>query len=568
MTGAILWLAAVGGLRAQDPEVALSAEDQKRTDAFEAHSLAKADKLFAEKQYRAAAAEYDAFILEFPNSRVMAYALFRNARSLDLDNKRFLAIKKYKEVLDYYPNTVAYAAAAQFYMGEDQYLNGDVSGAVKTWTDMIQDADYSKHFLAASALHRLARYHLQQKNPEKAMACLQQAAVDFRTTNLASSWDSLWQVIQHRMVTEPNEPKLRDLYVKARGFDRQVKSIEGDAAAGADYWAFIRRQVKAYGAEFTEAQADKKKKFYQYWADALEGKFPDNDGFQLDLIGFRFAVEADADKRVKRLDAQFAKYQKSDNPDRIVTWMSQFPNNKAKIDEYYGKLDLAKLTSAGIQRLMFTLLELKENAMAQNAFDKIALKDMTDDAKEALAGALWKHVHAGFPAAVLVKVSEAFNDPERGRMGLLRFYSWTGNAGAGLPLGESLLTNPKYASDVLHILAGFLYAKGEYEKALARYQQWNVQPQSQYSVANCYLRLGKTESAVSALREIEGFFPNESAKAALMIANIYRDAKLPDKQVAALRGLLKKYPGSSESSVAHQELEKLGIKPGGGLDSD
>ncbi|MDD5677560.1 MAG: hypothetical protein PHW60_06145, partial [Kiritimatiellae bacterium] len=126
-------------------EVDLAGDDKKKMDPFEMHSLDKADKAFNEKQYRTAAAEYDSFLLEFPQSRVRAYALFRKARSIDLDNKRFDAISKYTEVLDYFPAAIPYAAGALYYMGQCYMDTGDPDNAHKVWVEMVHDNDYRKH---------------------------------------------------------------------------------------------------------------------------------------------------------------------------------------------------------------------------------------------------------------------------------------------------------------------------------------------------------------------------------------------------------------------------------------
>ena len=80
--------------------------------------------------------------------------------------------------------------------------------------------------------------------------------------------------------------------------------------------------------------------------------------------------------------------------------------------------------------------------------------------------------------------------------------------------------------------------------------------------------LGRTAPAVTQLREIESFFKDQAAEAALRIAYVYRDAKAQDRYVSALRGVLKKYPKSSQSSEAHQRLEELGVRIGGGVDAE
>ena len=64
------------------------------------------------------------------------------------------------------------------------------------------------------------------------------------------------------------------------------------------------------------------------------------------------------------------------------------------------------------------------------------------------------------------------------------------------------------------------------------------------------------------------FFKDRAPEAALRIAYIQRDAGRKPQFVAQLRAVLKKYPKSSQSSQAHQELEKLGVRIGGGVDAD
>lgn len=549
-------------------EVELAADDKKNTDPFEEHSLAKADKLFKEKQYRAAAAEYDSFILEFPQSRVLPYALFRKARAIDLDNKRFDAIAKYKEVLDYFPNAIAYAAPALYYMGVCYMQTGDPESAVKTWTEMVKDEDYRRHPLAASALNLLAENFAKQKLHDSAMVFYEQVVTDFRAANWDAASAAMWQVIEYRMKTVPNEAALRAFYVKVGGFERAPAKLEADLAAYPPYWNFIRAQVRTYGRGYPDLQNEARHAFYKYWTSALEGKFPAADDFQIDLIDFRFAYENDPAARIQRLDAQFAKYQKPDDYERVIKWINLFMGNKAKIDEYYGKLDLAKLGATGVEKLVFALLGQKEYAMALNAFEKLPLNTMNDAARAQLSRALWPHVQAGFSVTALVRLAESFTDRDYGHMTLLRYYYGAGQTAAGIPLAEKLSSLPAYAPEALYIWGDLLCAARQYEQAIQRYQQANNPPTNQYRIAECYTKLAKLDSAVGALREIENFFPKEAPRAALMIAHLFRDGGQQDKYTAALRAVLKKYPGSGESSAAHQELEKLGVRIGGGVDAE
>ena len=81
-------------------------------------------------------------------------------------------------------------------------------------------------------------------------------------------------------------------------------------------------------------------------------------------------------------------------------------------------------------------------------------------------------------------------------------------------------------------------------------------------------KLGKLEPAVSQLREVENFFKDRAPEAALAASYLYRDAGQKEKYVRSLRGVLKKYPKSGESSQAHQRLEEMGLPIGGGVDAD
>ncbi|MDD5679228.1 MAG: tetratricopeptide repeat protein, partial [Kiritimatiellae bacterium] len=474
---------------------------------------------------------------------------------------------KYTEVLDYFPTAIPYAAGALYYMGQCYMDTGDPDNAHKAWLEMVQDNDYRKHFLAAAALNKLAENAWKENNYEKALAFYEQVVADFRTANPRAAAQAMAKVIEYRMKTSPDEPRLRAFYIKAMSFDSKPRKIEGDPAGTPDYWSFIRSQVKQFGAQFKDAQANARRKYFQYWADAMAGKFPDNDDFQIDYIDFRYAQENNLEKRAKRLDDQFAKYQKPDDSARIIKWLNLYMGNKAKIIEYYNKLDLSKLGSAGIEQLVFALLGQKEYAMALNAFDKMSFKDMTDADREALARRLWDFTRDGFSITALERLAGSFTDKEYGSMVLLRYYYRTGNANAGLPLAETLKASPQFAAEVLTIMGDLYFGSRQYDKAISCYQQANNPPATLFKTAECYSRMGKVDNAVSALREVENFFVKDAPRAAMTIASLYQKAGLSDKYVAALRALIKKYPGSPESSEAHQSLEKLGLKTGGGVDT-
>ena len=116
--------------------------------------------------------------------------------------------------------------------------------------------------------------------------------------------------------------------------------------------------------------------------------------------------------------------------------------------------------------------------------------------------------------------------------------------------------------------ADMLFWKGAYKEALAQYQAADNPPATLYNIVDCYLKMRMRDMAIGQLQEIENYFVKEAPRAALQIAYIYRDAGDKARYIGCLRQILKKYPGSAQSSRAHLDLEKLGVKMGGGIDAD
>ena len=138
----------------------------------------EADKHFAkkeQKEYVLAAAAYDAFVLKYPKSKAVPYALVRKGRSLQLVGKRNEAIMIYREVLDYYPDSISNAAPALLYLAQCHYLNKNVKiegEATKAIAQLRANKDYGKHEAAACATFLLARIQAEGGKTDEAIATL------------------------------------------------------------------------------------------------------------------------------------------------------------------------------------------------------------------------------------------------------------------------------------------------------------------------------------------------------------------------------------------------------------
>lgn len=535
-------------------------------EVFEQHELARADKVYSEKKWRQAAAEYDGFILQFPRSPALAYAILRKGRSLQQDGKRNEAIKQYMDVIDYFPNAIDYAAPAAFFIGLSNIENGDVDKAIVAWTKLADDKQYSKHAIAAAALVQLSNELARRGNWARAVEYYKQVAVDFRTNNPAVAREAIGQAIYCYIRISPSESKLREFYLAVKGFDNDPRDVQADSTKDDRYWGFVLQRVGQHASFDLPKEADTRKGYYLYWAKALSGKFGGWDDYQITVAGYQLAGDGDGNKWTATLDAQFKDYQKEGDYSRIVKWIQLFGQNKTKANEYYGKLTFDKMTNAQIAKLVITMFDpVKDADMARNTFLKLQLSKMPDTEKNQLFGQL-----KNYDPKLTVDLCMSYEDKDLGKWNLLScyFHGPFQDYKKALEVAQELLNSPTYAQPATMIKAQTLQRTGKYAEAIAVYQQVDKLEQTVFPIAECYVGLGKTTEAVAQLREAENFLKDKAPDAALRIAHIYRDAKMTDKYIAALRGVLGKYPKSSQSSRAHLELEALGkTNIGGGLES-
>jgi tetratricopeptide (TPR) repeat protein len=157
-------------------------------------------------------------------------------------------------------------------------------------------------------------------------------------------------------------------------------------------------------------------------------------------------------------------------------------------------------------------------------------------------------------------------DRDLAKLLLLDFHVGRKEYPEALELAEQVSKNPRYAAEAYRRKAEVLELCEEWAKAIGAWRQVDNPPETLYRIADCFWKQNKLSEAVAQLREIEDFFKDQSSSAAYKVAHLYRTAREQKQYIAQLRYLMKKYPKSKESSAAHQELEKAGVKIGGGVD--
>ena len=376
-----------------------------------------------------AVAEYDAFIVQFPESKVTPYAILRKGRALQEAQKRFEAIKVFQEVLDFFPDDVKYASAALFRIGQSHMQNGDVAKAMKAWSDLADDEEYVKQPLGAPALNGLAENLMKQGKGDEGVKRFEQVAVEFRHSNPDAARAAINRVAPYHVRTKPDARKLREFYVAAKTFEHGPRDPGADVATDGDYWRWVRYLV-AENDKFTDLQKGERDAFYRYWAGQLQTALPADDDQQIAIANYIRAYERDDAAWIARLDKQFADRQKDGDFARIGRWVGLFVGNKAKSDEYYQKLDFAKMTNADILALVYALVEKQaEPGLAANTFGKLRLAEMSDGDKQNICN--WMRDRWPLPGTrdLAVRACLGFGDATKGKLAALRYYHWRSQIG-------------------------------------------------------------------------------------------------------------------------------------------
>ena len=175
----------------------LNADRYKKLTTYQRAQYNKAKRYFDAKEYKAAAAEFEKFSIQFEDSDKLSYFIFMRGYSLHKAVARGAAIKCYNEVLDYFGEVIDDAAPALFFLGMAHLENGDIREGLELMKEMAEDEDYSQHDLAAGALRRLADNHWNNQEKSQAAGYWKQTVEDFATRNGDEARESLRRLITY-----------------------------------------------------------------------------------------------------------------------------------------------------------------------------------------------------------------------------------------------------------------------------------------------------------------------------------------------------------------------------------
>jgi len=596
-----------------DSENYIPVDAYKEMTVFERAAFDKALKLHREGQYRVAAAQFNKFVLQFEDSSGMAYAMLMEARCLHKDNKRVTSIKKYTEILDYFPEAPSVSAPALYFRGVAKLDNGDKLQGYRDYRLMVENELYVKHALGIPAMMDLGDYYYQHEKQEQAVKYWMQLLK--RDIHKHTRSELLAKIVRWHVDTGNFSAYLRFRLQKGdikdpKTYPAQLVVVNelmlavdtSNAELSAKAYKFIQSVKKVYSATkclLSGGEAGKYSKGYYELALRVAKPLESDlfDRLAVQAIG-QYAALPKGDDRYYQVGCTLASLIGGTRGDKLNDGMVKQLNKEADLAKYVDRACRVAFQAGGRTRdILHKAIITRTNAEPD---DKVHLKiTMPLNAEDKLEGS-----KAFKPMATQILGRISRRPAGKVRDDLLCQYipGWSGYEGGYklLPrignvkrrymLHLSMLYHEKKWKETPDVFdafekktpnttegiatknwirkerAGIYHHRiGRYEDAIKLYHAINQPPHTLWNIQDCYGRLKKMKEQLQLLKEIETSFPDQAPRAAWATALVYRRYKMDKQAIAKCRSILKQYKEHSQSSEAHQLLEKYGKATGGGL---
>jgi len=558
------WLLAGACLSAQNQagqEIIYPGEAFAKLDTFEGVNLEDADKLFTAGDFQGAYAAYKAYSFEFPKSKALPYVLLRQGRCLHKLDKRNAAIKSYQDVVDYFPDDVAYAAAALFHIGECHGQNGEAEKQTAVWARMVKDDGYVTQPNSGTALIHLGTEMQKLGKHGEAAEYQWRTAVAFLKTNPKAAEAARKAVIQHYVTRSPDHEKLKEFFIAASGFNgdgRNTDKPEEDAR----YWTTV---FQAALEKYEDAAA--REKSCAYWTAKMGDRFTDNDDLRRLSCDATLVHEKDSAGWLARMEKQFAL--KPATIDRVLLWCGYLkldPKLRSGFFAKHTKPMLAAMKPVELMELMAKLQHPHQmDEEAQLVMRAIRTDGLTDEEirRFALLAASYQTEEEVLRHFARIK-DKLFATKAR-------FDYYNGRSHRNPPFMEKalieipeLLKSPQYADGLTWTKATLLQNLNRHEEAIEAFRAANKQPDSTWGISDSLVGLKQYDQAIKTVGELESLGGAVASKASLRVADIHKISGDKAREVNQLRTVLRRYPKTGESAAAHDRLESYGVALVGG----
>ena len=590
------------------PEVSLSDKEVGRLDIFAERALSEADAVFNLQEYAAARGKYEMFLAKHGDSPAAAYAMLRKGRCAELSGQLADAITDYEALAARFSKSVKYAAPALFYLADCHRKNGNGDEAARAKARLSENKEFADSPFAKQPVASIASPAPSQPPADGGtttsttptvkltLAEYEQIALagtDPKDEAVAAAIDN---VVRQHVRVAADEAKLREFY-------RKLHKDAGDKPQETlAYWLWVNEGIQKHST-FSYSEKTQREEFFAYWLGLMKDKYPDSDDCQIAIAQLQYGSDRDRTKFAERMDALFkrtagdapaADATKSDWR-RTLKWVGAYQGNWSKTREYVAMFNYESGGLEGIHALVNQLCnEQNESYLARSTFKKIAetlpyekltnedirklialahgtVKDvgtaqllagkldferMSEQEKLALA-----REFLAIDGSLARPVYDRLDDQVVGKLVLFKHYVASDDTSRAIVIAGELAKLDGYSEEFSLKKAEMLEAGERYADAITAFQQCGNTPEILWRIVRCHQTLGETDKAIEQLRGIEKADKKQAAKAALTIAALYGEAEEKEKQIAALRYIVKKYPNSKEAKEADGQLGDLGVPP-------
>ncbi len=532
-----------------------------KLDTFEGVNLEDADKLFKAADFNGAYAAYKAYSFEFPKSKAMPYVLLRLGRCLHKLDKRNAAIKAYQDVVDYYPDDIAYAAAALYYIGESHGQNGEEDKQTAVWARMVKDDGYVTQPNSGTALIHLGTAMQKLGKHEEAAEYQWRTAVAFLKTNAPAADAARKAVISHYVGRNPSHDKLKEFFTAASGFDGSGRNIDKPEEDGR-YWTTILQTALAMIGD-----APAREKACAYWTAKMGDRFTDNDELRRLWCDATLVHEKKQDSWQARMEKQFSL--KPATMERILQWCGYYKSNPKLRSEFFAKHAKSMMASMKPKEVMDLISNLQRplemHEEAQTVIRSFRGDSLTDQEIQRFAMLAASYQTEEEILRHLARIKDPMFATKA------RFDYYISKSHRNPPYMEKALIeipelakSAQYAEGLTWTKATLLQNLGRHEEAIEAFRSANKQPDSTWEISKCLVALKQYPQAIKTVSELESVGGAIASKAGLEVANIYKISGDKANEVSQLRTVLRRYPKTPESGAAHDRLESYGVALVGG----
>lgn len=541
------------------------------------------ETLIREGKYEAAALEFEKFVTAYPRTDAYAHALLLEGYCYHLGKFRNKAIERYNDVLNFYAEEPDAAVPAGFLKGQALIENGNLEGGYAVFQEITDKDANLANPLSDLALSRLADYYLTVNDTKKAERCWKRVVDAFKGAFYG----------RPEATAVGARQKLIELYCRENRFSSVDELLDQYPLEGKKKSESISYAVERGFAVFDTITVKARKSFLE-WVKAKRAEY-EADSREVSWYSQALTLCLKADFRADwaSLAAEWLAYLKGRSGSDVVAPVagvmvarfSEANNAGFKVDgewKLFGETMTAQLNKSDAAGQLKTALavlngfsarlvggsdsEVVWNTMIARCRD-LYLKMMNPEKDDGLAGLIDRLRNVRQFDRAMELVARIENQPlamwkEIEILGAREQFA----AQAAKCDELEKLEDKGFSVRALRLRAQLYKDRlAKYEDAVKLYAMINDPPGTIWATSECYERMGKPDSAVNALTEIENFFERDASQAALRKAEIWDRAHDKVKTVAALRAVLKKYPKSQASSQAHQMLERLGVATGGGV---